>query len=176
MTKHSRLVLMRHAKSDWLSGEGDDFARPLAERGIRDARHMGRWLLESGYVPEQVLSSSSRRTRQTLELMAESMGVDLASRTEWLDELYHASAAQLRQTLRRAAADRSVMMLGHNPGLEEFLALLVDDDRALGAHAKCFPTAAVYVLDVAGEWAEVKPGCARLVAHQRPRMLSPWGD
>lgn len=172
MANTSRLVLMRHAKSDWLSGDGDDFARPLAERGIRDARQMGRWLQESGHMPELLMSSPSRRTRQTLELMADSTGLDLPARTEWLDELYHASAATLRQALRRAPEGKAVMMLGHNPGLEEFLALLLDDDRAIGAHAKRFPTAAVYVLEVSGDWSEVKAGCARLVAHQRPRMLS----
>lgn len=173
MATISRLVLMRHAKSDWSGEDGDDFSRPLADRGLRDARQMGRWLLDSGYLPGRIMSSPSRRTRQTLELMAESTGLDLGARTEWLDELYHASAATLRQVLRRAPAAASVMMLGHNPGLEEFLALLLDDDRALGAHAKCFPTAAVYVLDVTGEWSALKAGCARLVAHQRPRMLAP---
>lgn len=173
MADTSRLVLMRHAKSDWAGADLDDFARPLADRGIRDARQMGRWLRESGFLPDGILSSSSRRTRQTLELMAEGSGLDLNARTEWLDELYHASAATLRQVLRRAPAGRSVMLLGHNPGLEEFLALLVDDDRTLSSHAKCFPTGAVYVLDVAGGWSEVKAGCARLVAHQRPRMLAP---
>jgi phosphohistidine phosphatase len=173
MANTSRLVLMRHAKSDWLSGEGDDFARPLAERGIRDARQMGQWLRASGYLPDAILSSPSRRTRQTLELMADSTGLDLGARTEWLDELYHASVATLRQALRRMRGPSSVMMLGHNPGLEEFLAFLVDDDRALANHGKCFPTAAVYVLDVKGGWDEVKAGCARLIAHQRPRMLAP---
>jgi phosphohistidine phosphatase len=163
---------MRHAKSDWFSGDGDDFSRPLSDRGIRDARQMGRWLAEGGHLPAVILSSPSRRTRQTLELMADGTGIDLAARTEWLDELYHASAGTLRSLLRRQGTRPAVMVLAHNPGLEELLAFLVDDDRAIASHAKSFPTAAVYVLELGGEWADLKAGCARIVACQRPKMLS----
>ena len=172
MVTTCRLVLMRHAKSDWFSGEGDDFARPLSDRGIRDARQMGRWLNEAGYLPQVILSSPSCRTRQTLALMGEGAGLKLGERTAWLDELYHASAATLRGVLRRQGRQPALLVLGHNPGLEELLALLVDDDRAIGPHAKRFPTAAIYVLEVAGAWAELKRGCARIVAQQRPKMLS----
>jgi len=168
----NRLVLMRHAKSDWFSGEGDDFSRPLSDRGIRDARQMGRWLVEGAYLPASILSSPSRRTRQTLELMGEGAGLALEARTEWRDELYHAQLGTLRSLLRHLGARPAVMLLGHNPGLEDLLAFLVDDDRVIAAHAKCFPTAAVYVLDVIGEWSALKAGCARIVAHQRPKMLS----
>ncbi len=173
MPNTTRLVLMRHAKSDWFSGDGDDFSRPLSERGIRDARQIGHWLVAGDYLPDSILSSSSRRTRQTLALMADGAGLDLDARSEWLDELYHANAGTLRNVLRGLGARPAVMLLGHNPGLEELLAFLVDDLRAITNHGKCFPTAAVYVLELACEWAEVKVGCARIVAHQRPKMLSP---
>ena len=173
MPNTRRLVLMRHAKSDWFSGEGDDFSRPLSERGIRDARRMGRWLAEGEYLPDAILSSPSRRTRQTLDLMADSLRLDLDARTEWLDELYHANVGSLRNVLRRLGARPAVMLLGHNPGLEELLAVLVDDSRVIASHAKCFPTAAVYVLELACAWPEIKAGCARIVAHQRPKTLSP---
>lgn len=172
MSKTARLVLMRHAKSDWISGDGDDFSRPLSDRGIRDARQMGRWLLDSAYVPDSILSSPSQRTRQTLALMADGMALDLAARTEWLDELYHASVTTLRGVLRGLGSRPAVMVLGHNPGLEELLASLVADDRAIANHAKRFPTAAIYVLEVAGEWGDLKPGCAHILAQQRPKMLS----
>ena len=173
MPNTRRLVLMRHAKSDWFSGEGDDFSRPLSDRGIRDARQMGRWLAAGAYLPDAILSSSSRRTRQTLDLMADGAGLDLDARTEWLDELYHANVGSLCNVLRRLGAQPAVMLLGHNPGLEELLALLVDDSRVIADHAKCFPTAAVYVLELACEWSQIKAGCTRVVAHQRPKTLSP---
>ena len=167
------LILMRHAKSDWFSGEGDDFSRPLSERGIRDARRMGRWLAEGAYLPDTILSSPSRRTRQTLDLMADDLGLDLDARTAWPDELYHANVGTLRNVLRRLGARPAVMLLGHNPGLEELLTVLVDDSQVIVSHAKCFPTAAVYVLDLVCEWSQIKAGCARIVAHQRPKTLSP---
>ena len=133
---------------------------------------MGRWLVKGGYLPTAILSSPARRTRQTLELVADGTGLDLEPSTEWMDNLYHASAGTLRTLLRRVGPHRTLMLLGHNPGLEELLAFLVDDDRLLGGHAKRFPTAAVYVLDLVGEFAHVKAGCARIIAHQRPKMLA----
>ena len=171
MPDSSRLVLMRHAKSAWFSGEGDDFSRPLSDRGIRDARQIGRWLAEGAYLPDAILSSPSRRTRQTLDLMADGAELDLDARTEWRDELYHANLGTLRNVLRGLGARPAVMLLGHNPGLEQLLGLLVDDARLSADHAKCFPTAAVYVLELACAWSEIKAGCARVVAHQRPKML-----
>ena len=172
MPTTNQLVLMRHAKSDWFSGDGDDFSRPLSERGIRDARQMGRWLAAGAYLPDAILSSPSRRTRQTLDLLADGAGLDLDARTAWLDELYHANVDTLRKVLRGLGARPAVMLLGHNPGLEDVLALLVDDSRVIARHAKCFPTAAVYVLELACAWSEIKAGCARIVAHQRPKTLS----
>ncbi len=172
MAKPRRLVLMRHAKSDWDGGDIDDFVRSLSDRGVRDARQMGRWLAFHGHLPERILSSPSRRTSETLALVGEGAGFELGARTEWRDELYHASAATLRNVLRRQGSLAAVMVLAHNPGLEELLAFLVDDDRAFGSYAKRFPTAGVYVLDVAGEWTSLRAGCARIVAHQRPKMLS----
>ena len=162
---------MRHEKSDWFSGDRDDFSRPLSDRGIRDARQMGRWLVEGGYLPTAIMSSPARRTRQTLELVADGSGLDLEPHIEWMDDLYHASAGTLRMLLRRVGPRPTLMLLGHNPGLEELLAFLVDDDRLLVSHSKSFPTGAVYVLDLFGEFADVKAGCGRIIAHQRPKML-----
>lgn len=171
MTNTTRLILMRHAKSDWFSGADDDLARPLSDRGLRDARQMARWLLDGRYLPRAIWCSPARRTRQTLELVADTAGVDLGARTQCMDELYHASAATLRSLLRRGGRGPTLMVLGHNPGLEELLAFLVEDQRSFGGFTKRFPTAAVYVLDVLGEFSEMQAGCARIIAHQRPKMF-----
>lgn len=172
MVHTTRLVLMRHAKSDWFAGAGDDFSRPLSDRGMRDARHMGRWLLESGYLPGAILCSPARRTRQTLDLMAEDLGLDLLARTSFIDELYHASVPTLRAVLKRQGERREVLVLGHNPGLEELLDWLLADQRRVSGHGKHFPTAAVYVLDLPSGWSELPQGAAQLVAHQRPKALT----
>ncbi|MBX9605554.1 MAG: histidine phosphatase family protein [Gammaproteobacteria bacterium] len=172
MATTTRLVLMRHAKSDWFAGAGDDFTRPLSERGLRDARHMGRWLKDSGYLPAVILCSPARRTRQTLERMGEDLELDLAARATYPEELYHAGLPTLKAVLKRQGEQREVMLVGHNPGLEELVAWLLDARRPLPQHAKSFPTAAVYVLDLPDGWADPRAGSARLVAHQRPKSLS----
>lgn len=171
MADTTRLLIMRHAKSDWFSGAGDDFSRPLSDRGLRDAQRMGQWLVQQAGLPQRILSSPSQRTRQTLERMSDSIGIDLAARTTWLDGLYHASLATLRTVLADQADARDLMLLGHNPGLEELLAWLVGEHALVNAHAKPLPTAAVYVLEIAGFLDALRPGCARVVLHQRPKGL-----
>ncbi|MEQ8232849.1 MAG: histidine phosphatase family protein, partial [Gammaproteobacteria bacterium] len=143
----TRLLLMRHAKSDWDSGETEDFLRPLSERGVRDARNMGRWLAAQGYLPRTVLSSPSRRTRDTLRLLGEGAGTALESRATWDDTLYLAAVPALLAALRRHGQDSGVMVLAHNPGLEELLEWLVADTATVTGHAKAFPTGAAYVLE-----------------------------
>lgn len=164
---------MRHAKSDWYSGAGDDFLRPLSDRGIRDARRMGQWLAASGHLPERIVSSPSRRTRQTLELLAAGAGTHLLARTDWHDEFYHASVGTLLSALGKCAAGNDLLVLGHNPGLEDLVVYLLGTQLAGGLYAKLMPTAAVYVLELVGGLAAMSAGCARLLAHQRPKSLAP---
>ncbi len=169
-TTATRLILMRHAKSDWYSGEQDDFLRSLNERGMRDARHMGRWLARENLLPGSILCSPSRRTQQTLEQVSVGAEVALEARTRLVTALYHSDLATLLTVLREAGDASDLMLLGHNPGLEELLDYLVDN-KADAGFSKQFPTAAVYVL----EFDVGLPGLARHVAriryHQRPKML-----
>lgn len=170
----TRLLLMRHAKSDRHSGEREDFLRPLNERGVRDARAMGQWLAQSGFLPETILSSPSRRTRDTLRLLGEGAGRALDAITHWSDQLYLASASELRNVLaaQPAPGAAGIMVLAHNPGLEELLEwLLRDADQQRGA-AKRFPTGAIYVLDIDQPLDALSRAGASLVAHQRPRDLT----
>lgn len=168
----TRLLLMRHAKSDWDSGETEDFLRPLSERGIRDARNMGRWLAAHGYLPESVVSSPARRTRDTLRLLGEGAGTSLEARTRWDKALYLASLPELLDVLRRQTHDSGVMVLAHNPGLEDLLRWLLTAPDAFAAHAKPFPTGAVWVLEQEGPVSALRCGGSQVVAHQRPRLLA----
>ena len=113
-----RLILMRHAKSSWADPSQDDIDRPLSKRGIRDAARIGRWLLETGYLPDQALVSAAARTRETWAGVAGAIG---ARPAEFLPELYHADPAAMLGTLRRASGD-TVLMLGHQPGIGELRA------------------------------------------------------
>jgi phosphohistidine phosphatase len=97
-----RLILLRHAKSDW--PEGPDLDRPLAKRGRRDAPRIGRWLHEHGYRPDVVICSAARRTQQTWELIAPELGGSPSVRFE--PRAYAASPLTLRLLIHELAGTR----------------------------------------------------------------------
>lgn len=113
------LILTRHAKSSWDVPAQNDHSRPLNKRGRRSARAIGNWLSEKGLNPDQVLSSSSQRTRETWDLMG--LKAPLVTYT---DNLYHASANGMMNSLAEAR-EPVVLMLGHNPGISEFASEIV---------------------------------------------------
>ena len=168
----SRLVVMRHAKSDWYSGAPEDFLRPLSERGLADARRMGQWMAAAAILPEWIVSSPSRRTRETLSLLAAGARIDLDGRTEWVDELYHSSLESILAVLKTQKQRRDLMVLGHNPGLQELIDYLVDECPQAAAFNKRFPTAAILVLETDQRFDALRHGCARVIAHQRPQALA----
>lgn len=114
-------ILMRHSKSDWWGGATDDYLRPLAERGTRDAGRMGQWLSQSGYLPRSIMSSTACRTQQTVKLLGAGLGCETESITSWQKALYHSSKSTIREALRLGHGLSGVMLVGHNSGLEEFL-------------------------------------------------------
>ena len=162
-----RLMLLRHAKSDW--PDVPDRERPLAKRGRRDAPVIGRWLGDHGYLPDTVICSAARRTRQTWELVVPELGGSPSVTFE--PRAYAASALSLLYLVRELpATSRNAMLIGHNPGVAELatsLALPPDGDDA----PIRFPTAAVAVLDVSGDWAGLSPGQARLLDYTTPAEL-----
>ena len=162
--------MLRHAKSDW--PDVADHERPLAKRGRRDAPAVGRWLGTSGYVPDAVVCSTARRTRETWELASAGLaavvpGASPAVRYE--PRVYGATVLSLLMLVREFDPGwRTAMIVGHNPGLAELTVGLAAADA--GA-PYAFPTAAVAVLDLPGPWADAAPGEARLVAFTVPEEL-----
>ncbi len=158
------LILMRHAKSSWGAPSLADHDRPLNDRGKRSAEAMGRWLKGRDYLPDAVLSSSSRRTRETFE------GLDLGAPVKFTRELYHAGPAGMLQVLREAEA-KSVLMLGHNPGIAEFA------ERLLSAppdHPRFddYPTCATLVARFdSSTWRDVAWGQGETVDFAIPREV-----
>ena len=167
MTGSRRLILLRHAKSDWPDVPDQD--RPLAKRGQRDAPVIGRWLRDHGYQPDTVICSAARRTRQTWELVARELGGSPSVTFE--PRAYAANAMTLLYLVRELpAASRAALLVGHNPGIAELatsLALPPDHDDA----PIRFPTAAVAILDVPGDWASLSQGQARLLDYTTPAEL-----
>jgi phosphohistidine phosphatase len=114
-----RLIVLRHAKSDW-SGGVADHDRPLAGRGRREAALAGRWLGQNAADIDLVVCSSAKRARQTWKLVAKQLDNVPPSRVD--DRLYAASVRGLLAVVRKLPdSARAVLLIGHNPGLEELI-------------------------------------------------------
>lgn len=171
-----QLLLLRHAKSAWDDAALPDHARPLAPRGRRAAAAMRAAMRDLGLAPDMVMVSSARRTMQTLEALEP---FDDTPLIEPLDSLYMATAPQLLQVLRGVPETaRSVLLVGHNPGLHD-LALLLAGGRerlhgspSLERLAERYPTAALAEFSIPGPWAGLDAGAARLVRFLLPRDLA----
>ncbi len=165
-----RLYLLRHAKSSWKDERLADHDRPLAGRGRRAAKAIGRHLREQGVDPELVLCSSARRARETLEGVEASLGRG-AIRIE--PGLYGASPAELLALINGIVASiRSVMVIGHNPSLEQLALLLARRGSTVQELEAKFPTGALSTLAFRGSgWAALDHGTADLIGFIRPRDL-----
>jgi phosphohistidine phosphatase len=138
------LILLRHAKSDW-SGDEPDPLRPLAKRGRRQAPEAGRWLAEHLGAIDLAVVSTATRAQQTWQLASAELAVPPPVRIE--DRAYAASAGELLDLVRALPRDAgAVVIVGHNPGLEDFA-------TALTGRSVPMPTSALAVIALAGDWA-----------------------
>jgi phosphohistidine phosphatase len=168
--------LFRHAKSDWHDRRARDFDRPLNARGRKGAALMGKHINDHGIRWQRIISSPAFRAAETIEIAAKA--ADRNFPIIWDRRIYLASSATLLDILREQAEDKSkILMIGHNPGLEDLIFDLVPDDGTSPlrdiVEAK-FPTAAYAVLELdIRRWADAREGCARLVHLTCPRDLDP---
>ena len=149
-----RLILFRHGKAEPDSISGEDFDRRLAPRGTAESASMGVHLAEMGFNPDLVLVSPAARARETWEAALPAFP---KAETRFDDQLYHASSGAIRHAAETAGeACVTVMVVGHNPGLQELTVMLLQEGGAPpGLIAKAqrnFPTAAaaVFIFDGAG--------------------------
>ena len=168
------LSLLRHAKSSWDDERLADFDRPLAERGRKAAPRMGRHMRRLGLSPDRVLCSPALRTRQTAALV---LG-ELSPRRFEVDydaDLYEADAPALMARLANVPNDVGhLLMIGHNPGLQELVLLFAETTRGpdYTAIAEKLPTGALVVLElVVDGWPAIRAGCGRIVQLATPRKL-----
>lgn len=162
-----QLLIMRHAKSSWTEEGRTDFERNLNDRGRRVAPQMGQFLVDQSVVPDKVISSSASRATQTTELVSEAAGIDEAD-VQFVKYLYHAPAEEYLDALERFDGENveRLMMVGHNPGLEELIY------RLAKAHER-MPTAAIAQFDLGDQdWISIrKPFKAKLLAVWRPKEV-----
>jgi phosphohistidine phosphatase len=166
------LFLLRHAKSAWDDPSLDDHDRPLDARGERGALVIGRFLRQQGAAPEIALLSTARRVRETFELVASQLAV--APRAEWRTDLYMADSAEVLAALREVPdGTAGVLMIGHNPAMEDFAARFAGGGErdALARIESKFPTAALAVFEVGKGWAKLGFGKGELLAFITPKDL-----
>lgn len=167
------LHLLRHAKSSWDDLRVRDHDRPLSDRGERAAAAMAAYMRQSGIAPDLVLCSSARRTVDTLARLRSGLPDPLTVETR--RELYEVGAANLLEVLRRVPDTTGVVMLvGHNPGLEDLATALAGPDSDPGARkalARKFSTGALATLAFDGAWASLAAGGARLTRFITPKDL-----
>ena len=158
-----RLILMRHAEAGWHINM-DDHERPLSTVGIRDAKRIGLWLKEKEYIPDEVISSTSTRTRETLSCLF------LECPQIFEKSLYLADAEQMKSTLQTLLSE-TVILLAHNPGITELAHDLMNHEEK-HENFMDFPAASTLVIDFkADRWSEVQSDSGIFVDFVMPLQL-----
>jgi phosphohistidine phosphatase len=153
------LILLRHSKSDW-SGDEADIDRPLAKRGRRQATEAGLWLATHVDRIDMAVVSTARRARATWNLVSADLGERPETRHD--EDAYAASERELLDMVRRLGDElRTVVLVGHNPGLEDLADILIGERVTL-------PTSALAVIDLEGPWRSAGRTPGRLRAAGRP--------
>jgi len=158
-------MLLRHAKSSWDDSSLPDVERPLNERGMRDAPRVGNCIYKQKLKrPDALVCSPAVRTRQTMKLIVQAAGIQCPARLD--ERIYQASVANLMEVIADAPeACETLMLIGHNPGLEELLAHLTKEHRPM-------PTAALAIIELeAKTWRDVEAKANRLAHFIKPRDL-----
>jgi len=151
-----KLLLLRHAKSSWNDPDLSDFDRPLNERGLHAAQFMGSIIVKEGLEPELIISSPAERARTTAELVVQ--GGDLVADINFEDRIYEASPHALLQIASALDDDlETVLLVGHNPGIEDFVKLLTGVYEPM-------PTAALAVIELEIDyWEDIAAGSGKLL-------------
>jgi phosphohistidine phosphatase len=171
-----KLTLLRHAKSGWDDPSLRDFDRPLNDRGKRAAHLVGEWMNNAGLAFDYVVASPAARVTETIEYLAQGYGRRFEP--HWERRVYLASSATLFDIISETADDIDhLLLVGHNPGMEDVLHELAADQANAEPHAGIFdkfPTATVAHFTIAGDsWKNMDRSYAKLAAWIRPRDLDP---
>jgi phosphohistidine phosphatase len=163
----TRLYLLRHARAGWAAPGMRDFDRPLDEAGIADAIGAGLMMRGNGYVPELVICSNARRARETLDGVVRNLET---GRALFTDGLYSTDAAGYVTIVSEAPETGSILLIGHNPMMEDVaLALAGDGEEAANdAMLAGFPTSGLAVIRFDGPLSAVAPGKGYLEAFVTP--------
>lgn len=174
-TEEKTIYLARHAKSSWNSGAARDFDRPLSARGLADAKRMAEALHQRKWRPQRVLSSPAMRARQTAAAYVNALGLS-PDDIVWNDDIYMAYTITLLHLLTRLPEKTtSIMLVGHNPSMEELLVHLCGETACapwVQENGKLLTTGNVARLRINGPWKEIMMNEAVLEDLLRPKQLA----
>ena len=127
----SYLYIMRHAKSDWSGSQTSDFERPINKRGKKSAKLIGQWMNENSFIPEKIISSPATRAKETIELVIAQIAKFNHEDLIFQNELYLAGFTQLIEIINTHKLNaQSLMLVGHNPGMENLVNYLCNQSGA----------------------------------------------
>lgn len=171
MSTSKTIYLARHAKSSWDSGVTKDFGRPLSNRGQKDAVKMGNVLNDLDWKPEKIISSPALRAHQTCLALCKGLGIS-ADTVVWSKDFYAAYMVTLLQALTRLPEQTtSVMLIGHNPSIEDLLLHLCGDVVPMQNNGKLFTTGNVVKISIHNSWSDLAMSEAEFIKILRPKAL-----
>jgi phosphohistidine phosphatase len=172
-----RLLLLRHAKAERAKPNGRDHERALEERGRADARRIGGYLARHNFVPDRALVSPATRTRETWALASQALEQTPAA--DFDERIYEATPQAILKAIQETPPNvRTLLVIGHNPGLQELAAQLIaaGDVEARQRLKEHFPTSALAAIGIASDWGGLHPHAGRLEHFVTPHSLEAATD
>ena len=168
-----RLLLLRHAKAERLQSGGRDHDRVLTERGRADARKLGLYLARHAFAPDRAVVSSAARTRETWALLAAAFSK--APPVSFEERIYEATPQAILQVIKETGPETgTLLVIGHNPSLQELAVALARRSPDLARVEAKFPTGALVTLGFSvSRWQDLRRASGTLEAFVRPRDLTP---
>ena len=164
------LYLLRHAKSDWKKEAANDFERPLSKRGISDAPGMAAWLAKQANRPETIISSPALRAYQTALFFSHALDIQVKA-IRFDNRIYEAGLDTLLEIVRTLPEqEKSVMLIGHNPGLDFLLQMLCKQAKP-GTDGKLMTTCAIAKVAVESRWRDISDKYCMLCSLSRPKEV-----
>jgi len=165
------LLLLRHAKSAWPEGVAD-YNRPLKKRGKKAALLMGEWLLSQDLCPDWIVSSHADRARETAEKLCKGLQIKKHGILYFDDRIYEASIESLKSVLADCPSFKQrVLIVGHNPGLDNLLVDLVAESLILDDDDKILGTANLARISLPDNWNQLDTGCGQLISITKPKDI-----
>lgn len=162
----NRLVVIRHAKSDWGDPHKSDFERPLNERGKRDSPTMAERLKAKEIYPDLIISSTAKRAQKTARIFAEHLHYN-PEKIVLTDELYECSTADVYHVIHSMGGDaKTIFIFGHNPTLTYFV------NELAGVRIDNIPTCGIAVMEIKKKWSELEAESGRLLDFDYPKKTA----